>query len=310
MARIVVTGGAGFIGSHLCEKLIAAPNEVICIDNLSTGSRENLERLDGRPNFFFSRHDVTKPPSIAGDVDEIYHLASLASPEHFASHPVETALPNAAGTWHFLELARAKRARFLFASTSEVYGDPLVHPQREDYNGNVSITGARAPYDEGKRFGEALTLAYMRQHEVETSIARIFNTYGPRMPRDGRLIPTLMTAALKGAPLTVHGDGTQTRSFCYVDDLVEGLIKLMTSGENDPVNLGSGEEHTVLDVAKRVKAVTGSKSEVAFAPARPDDPARRRPDIARARQVLKWEPKTSLDDGLRRAADDFKKRLR
>jgi nucleoside-diphosphate-sugar epimerase len=310
LARILVTGGAGFIGSHLCERLVSGPNEVICLDDYSIGSRANIEHLEGRPNFFPKRHDITKPLSLAGDVDQIYHLASPASPDHFEAKPVETALPNSVGTWLLLEMARAKRSRLLFASTSEVYGDPLQHPQNEDYRGNVSVTGPRAPYDESKRFGEALCLAYMRQFDVDITIARIFNTYGPRMANDGRVVPALVLQALRGEPMTVHGDGKQTRSFCYVSDLVDGLIALMKSGEPGPVNLGSPVENTVLEVAQKVKAVTGSKSDVAFHPARPDDPVRRQPDIRRAQQLLHWKPQVSLDDGLRQTVAYFKARAK
>lgn len=305
MARILVTGGAGLLGSHLCDRLAAGPNEVVCLDNLSTGSKANIGHLEGKPNFFFQRHDVAKPLSIAGEVDEIYHLASLAAPPAFAAQPVATALPNAMGTYHLLELARAKRARFLFASTSEVYGDPLEHPQRESYRGNVSITGPRAPYDESKRFGEVLALAFAREHEVPVAIARIFNTYGPRMPEDGRAVSSFIVQALQGGPITVHGDGSQTRSFCYVSDLVEGLERLMGKDEQDPVNLGSPVETTLLELAKTVKQLSKSAADIVFAAGRPDDPARRKPDLTRAREVLGWEPVTPLSQGLRKTIQYF-----
>lgn len=305
-----MTGGAGLIGSHLCDRLTAGPNEVICLDNLSTGSKANIAHLEGKPHFFFQRHDVTQPLSIAGDVDEIYHLAALASPPDFERKPVETALPNSIGTYHLLELARVKKARFVFASSSEVYGDPTEHPQRESYRGNVSLTGPRAPYDESKRFGEALALAYMRQHEVEVAIARIFNTYGPRMPQDGRVVSSFIVQALKGQPITVHGDGGQTRSFCYVTDLTDALVRLMAAGEPDPVNLGSPVETTVLDLAKAIKYLTKSPAEIVMAPGRTDDPARRKPDITRARSALKWEPTTSLSEGLRKTIDHFAAKLK
>jgi nucleoside-diphosphate-sugar epimerase len=310
MARILVTGGAGLLGSHLCDRLTAGPNEVICLDNLSTGSKANIAHLEGKPHFFFQRHDVTQPLSIAGDVDEIYHLAALASPPDFERKPVETALPNSIGTYHLLELAKSKKARFVFASSSEVYGDPTEHPQRESYRGNVSLTGPRAPYDESKRFGEALALAYLRQHEVEVAIARIFNTYGPRMPQDGRVVSSFIVQALKGQPITVHGDGGQTRSFCYVTDLTDALVRLMAAGEPDPVNLGSPIETTVLDLAKSVKYLTKSSSEIVMAPGRTDDPARRKPDITRARSALKWEPTTSLSEGLRKTVDYFAAKMK
>jgi dTDP-glucose 4,6-dehydratase len=310
MARILVTGGAGLIGSHLCDRLSGAPNEVVCVDNLSTGTKANIAHLEGKPNFFFQRHDVTQPLSIAGDVDQIYHLASLAGPPDFLTRPVETALPNAIGTWRLLELARTKKSRFVFASTSEVYGDPLEHPQKESYRGNVSITGPRAPYDESKRFGEALALAYFRQYEVDAGIARIFNTYGPRMPEDGRAVSTFIVQALKGQPITVHGDGSQTRSFCYVGDLVDGLVRLMESEEAEPVNLGSPWESTVLDMAKAVKHLTKSKAEIVHVDDRPEDPVRRRPDITRARTTLKWEPTTALQEGLRKTIEYFAHKMK
>jgi dTDP-glucose 4,6-dehydratase len=309
LSRILVTGGAGLIGSHLCERLAGRANEIICADNLSTGSRENIENLNGKPNFTLLEHDVIRPISVAGPLDEIYHLASLASPPDFERKPVATALPNSIGTHHLLELAREKEARLVFASTSEVYGDPLEHPQRELYRGNVSLTGPRAPYDESKRFGEALALAYRREHGVDVGIARIFNTYGPRMPEDGRVVSSLIVEALRGEPMTIHGDGTQTRAFCYVDDLVEGLVKLMASGEHEPVNLGSPSEITVLQLAAAVKAATGTTSKIAHAPDRPDDPARRCPDISRAREILKWEPSTSLDEGLGKTVAYFRQKL-
>jgi dTDP-glucose 4,6-dehydratase len=310
MARILVTGGAGLIGSHLCDRLATGPNEVICADNLSTGSRANLAQVEGKPHFSFMRHDVSKPLSIAGEVDQIYHLASLASPPDFERQPVETALPNSVGTFHLLELAKAKKARFLFASTSEVYGDPLEHPQKESYRGNVSITGPRGPYDESKRFGEALALAYFREHSVDVGIARIFNTYGPRMPEDGRVVSSFVLQALKGQPITVHGDGSQTRAFCYVSDLVDGLVKLMESDEPEPVNLGSPVEQTVLDLAHAVKKVTGSKSAIKHVEDRTDDPERRRPDITRAQELLKWKPTTSIEDGLHKTADFFRRKAK
>ena len=310
MARILVAGGAGLIGSHLCDRLTAGPNEVVCVDNLSTGSKANIAHLEGKPNFFFQRHDIAQPLSIAGDIDQIYHLASLAGPPDFVTRPVETALPNAIGTWRLLDLARAKKSRFVFASTSEVYGDPLEHPQRESYRGNVSITGPRAPYDESKRFGEALTLAYFRQYEVDAAIARIFNTYGPRMPEDGRAVSAFIVQALKRQPITVHGDGSQTRSFCYVTDLVEGLLRLMESEEVEPVNLGSPSECTILDLAKAVKHLTKTPSEIVHVDDRPDDPVRRRPDVTRARTTLRWEPTTSLQEGLRKTIDYFAHKVR
>jgi nucleoside-diphosphate-sugar epimerase len=309
LARILVTGGAGLIGSHLCERLVGGGDEVICADNFSTGSRENLTSLKVNPNFTFLEHDVSKPLAVTGPLGAIYHLASLASPPDFERKPVATALPNSIGTHHLLELARTKKARLVFASTSEVYGDPLEHPQRESYRGNVSITGPRGPYDESKRFGEALALAYLREHHVDVGIARIFNTYGPRMPEDGRVVSSLIVEALRGEPMTVHGDGTQTRAFCYVDDLVGGLVKLMASGEHEPINLGSPSEITVLQLANAVRAATGTASKIKHAPDRPDDPARRCPDISLARRILQWEPTTSLEDGLDKTVAFFRQKV-
>jgi dTDP-glucose 4,6-dehydratase len=296
----VVTGGAGFLGSHLCEYLLAQGDRVICVDNLETSSLENIEHIrDG--GFDFLNHDVTETIEIDGTVDVVYHLAALASPIDYLRQPLHSLKVGSYGTHHALGLAKFKRARFLLASTSEVYGDPLVHPQPESYWGNVNPIGPRGVYDEAKRYAEALTMAYHGQQGVDTCIVRIFNTYGPRMrPRDGRAVPTFMRQALAGEPLTVFGDGSQTRSFCYVDDLVRGLHLLATSEEHLPVNIGNPDEFTLLELANTVLKVTGSSSPIVFEALPVDDPQVRQPDITRARQVLGWEPEVPLEEGLRR----------
>src|SRR5947199_4301199 len=296
----VVTGGAGFLGSHLCDYLLAGGHRVICIDNLDTGSLRNINHLR-RDDFVFVQHDVTRFIEIAEPVDFVYHLASPASPIDYARLPLQTLKVGSYGTHNALGLAKAKRARFLLTSTSEVYGDPHIHPQPESYWGNVNPIGPRGVYDEAKRYAEAMTMAYHRQQGVDTAIARIFNTYGPRMrPHDGRAIPTFVRQALENKPLTVFGDGSQTRSFCYVDDLIEGLYALATSTEHLPVNLGNPTEMTLLELAQTVIRVTSSKSEIVFEALPVDDPQVREPDITRARQVLGWEPKIALEEGLRR----------
>jgi dTDP-glucose 4,6-dehydratase len=300
VSTAVVTGGAGFLGSHLCEALLAQGKRVICIDNLDTGNLENIEQIrDG--DFVFLNHDITQYIEIAESVDYVYHLASPASPIDYARLPLHTLKVGSYGTHNALGLAKFKRARFLLASTSEVYGDPLVHPQPESYWGNVNPIGPRGVYDEAKRYAEAMTMAYHRQQGVDTSIVRIFNTYGPRMrPFDGRAIPTFVRQALAGKPLTVFGDGSQTRSFCYVDDLIRGLILLAESGEHDPVNIGNPNEMALLELAQTVVKVTGSSSEIVFEALPVDDPQVRQPDITRARELLGWEPKVELEDGLGR----------
>src|SRR5436309_2212774 len=301
MPTCVVTGGCGFLGSHLCEHLLELGDRVICIDNLDTGSLENIEHI-GQPEFEFINHDLTEFVALDGPIDFIYHLASPASPIDYARLPLHTLKVGSHGTHHMLGLAKVKRARFLIASTSEVYGDPEVHPQPETYWGHVNPIGPRGVYDEAKRYAEALTMAYHRQQGVDTAIIRIFNTYGPRMrPHDGRAIPTFLRQALSGKPLTVFGDGSQTRSFCYVDDLIRGLYLLATSGEHLPVNIGNPDhEVTMLELAQTVIRVTGSTSEIVFEALPTDDPQVRRPDIPRARQVLDWEPEVDLEEGLRR----------
>jgi dTDP-glucose 4,6-dehydratase len=296
----VVTGGAGFLGSHLCDHLIARGDRVICIDNLETGSLQNIEHLSGDA-FTFVNHDVTAHIAIDEPVDFVFHLASPASPIDYARLPLQTLKVGSYGTHNALGLAKFKRARYLLASTSEVYGDPEVHPQPEGYWGNVNPIGPRGVYDEAKRYAEAMTMAYHRQQGVDTCIVRIFNTYGPRMrPHDGRAIPTFLRQALANQPLTVFGDGSQTRSFCYVDDLVRGLVLLAESGEHLPVNIGNPNEFTLNELAEAVIEITGSKSEIVYEALPVDDPRVRQPDITRARQVLGWEPEVELVDGLRR----------
>ena len=305
MPTSVVTGGAGFLGSHLCDFLLAQGHRVICVDNLDTGSLQNIEHIRV-PEFDFRSHDMVEHISIDGPVDFVFHLASPASPIDYLRLPLHTLKVGSYGTHNALGLAKFKRARFLLASTSEVYGDPLEHPQKETYWGNVNPIGPRGVYDEAKRYAEAMTMAYNRQQGVDTCIVRIFNTYGPRMrPNDGRAIPTFLRQALTGKPITVFGDGSQTRSFCFVDDLVRGLYALTASGEHLPVNIGNPSEMTLLDLAQAVVKATGSSSEIVFEALPVDDPQVRKPDITRARQVLGWEPTVGLDDGLRRTLDSL-----
>jgi len=301
MPRAVVTGGAGFLGSHLCERLLAEGWHVLCLDTLLTGREDNLAGCVSDPGFAFERTDVTRFIDVAGAVDAVAHLASPASPRDYLDHPIHTLKVGALGTLNALGLAKASGAGFVLASTSEAYGDPLVNPQPESYWGNVNPVGPRGVYDEAKRFAEAMTMAYHRVHAVPVSIARIFNTYGPRMRRDdGRAVPTFVSQALRGEPITVHGDGTQTRSLCYVDDLVEGLWRLFVSDLTGPVNLGNPEEVTVLELAERVRAAVGAEVPIEFTERPEDDPQVRRPDISLARLELGWEPKVPLDTGLER----------
>ena len=305
MSTAVVTGGAGFLGSHLCDHLIAKGFRVICVDNLDTGSLQNVEHLRG-DDFLFLNHDLTQHIEIDEPVDFVYHLASPASPIDYARLPLHTLKVGSYGTHNALGLAKFKRARYLLASTSEVYGDPQVHPQPETYWGNVNPIGPRGVYDEAKRYAEAMTMAYHRQQGVDTAIARIFNTYGPRMrPNDGRAVPTFVRQALEGKPLTVFGDGTQTRSFCYVDDLIRGLVLLAESGEHLPVNLGNPREFTLNELAETVIRVTGSTSEIVYEALPVDDPQVRQPDITRASQLLGWKPAVELEEGLRRMLPSF-----
>jgi dTDP-glucose 4,6-dehydratase len=312
--RILITGGAGFIGSHLCDYLLDRGHEVIAMDNLSTGSTDNIAHLAGSERFSFIKHDVTDYIYVEGSLDAVLHLASLPSPVDYLHFPIQTLKVGALGTHKALGLSKAKGARLLLASTSEVYGDPLVHPQPEDYWGNVNPVGPRGVYDESKRFAEALAMAYHRYHGVETRIARIFNTYGPRMRLDdGRVVPNFIRQALLGEPLTVYEGGTRTRSFCYVSDLVDGLVRLLMSDEVEPINLGNPREMTILEFAHKVLRVTGSRSEVSFIQPKDertkDDPMVRQPDITRARQVLGWDPGISLEEGLTKTVEWFKGRL-
>jgi len=305
MPTAVVTGGAGFLGSHLCDHLISKDYRVVCVDNLDTGSLQNVEHLRG-DNFLFINQDVTLHLEIDEPVDAVYHLAALASPIDYLRMPLHSLKVGSYGTHNALGLAKFKRARFLLASTSEVYGDPQVHPQPETYWGNVNPIGPRGVYDEAKRYAEAMAMAYHTQQGVDTSIARIFNTYGPRMrPSDGRAVPTFVRQALEGKPLTVFGDGSQTRSFCYVDDLIQGLVLLAESGEHLPVNLGNPGEFTLNELAETVLRITSSKSEVVYEALPVDDPQVRQPDITRARQLLGWEPQVQLEEGLRRMLPSF-----
>ncbi len=312
--RVLITGGAGFIGSHLCELLLARGHTVICLDNLITGSRANIAHLEGQEHFSLMLHDVTNPIYIDGPLDAILHLASLPSPVDYIQMPIKTLKVGSLGTLHALGLARAKEARFLLASTSEVYGDPLVHPQPESYWGNVNPIGPRGVYDESKRFGEALTMAYHRAHGLQTRIARIFNTYGPRMRLDdGRVVPNFVRQALLDEPLTVYDDGSRTRSFCYVSDLIEGLWRLLLSDQVEPVNLGNPQEMTIVELARMIIALSGSRSEIAFvhpdASRTADDPRTRQPDITRARTLLGWEPAVSLEQGLEETIAYFRQVL-
>jgi len=299
MSTCVVTGGAGFVGSHLCDHLLGEGHRVICVDNLDTGSLQNIEHIRD-PNFLFTNHDITEYTKLDEPVDVVYHLASPASPIDYQRLPLHTLKVGAQGTWHMLGLAKFKRARFLLASTSEVYGDPQIHPQPESYWGHVNPIGPRGVYDEAKRYAEALTMAYHRQQGVDSCIVRIFNTFGARMrPHDGRAVPTFLRQALQDKPLTVFGDGSQTRSFCYVDDLVRGLVALAESDVHMPVNIGNPNEKTLLELAETVIEVTDSRSEIVFEALPVDDPQVRQPDISRARDLLGWEPQIELPDGLR-----------
>ena len=309
MPRTIITGGAGFLGSHLCDRLIEEGHSVICMDNLITGDTENIEHLFelGQDRFRFVEYDVTDYLHVNGELDYVLHFASPAAPDDYLQYPIQTLKVGALGTHKALGLAKAKDARLLIASTSEVYGDPQVHPQPEDYWGNVNPVGKRGVYDEAKRFGEALTMAYHRYHGVETRIARIFNTYGPRMRvDDGRALPNFMSQALRGDPLTVYGDGSQTRAFCYVDDLVEGLFRLLMSDTTDPVNIGNPDEITIKEFAEEIIEVTGSDSEITYEPLPSDDPQVRQPDISRAKEKLGWTPEVDRREGLRRTLEYFR----
>lgn len=317
--RALITGGAGFLGSHLCDRLIVEGFEVICLDNLLTGSLENIRHLLDNPRFTFINHDVTKPINLDDlsrsdtQLDFVLHFASPASPKDYAQYPIHTLKVGALGTYHALGLAKAKSAVFLLASSSEVYGDPQVSPQPETYWGNVNPVGPRSVYDEAKRFAEAITIAYHNAHGLDVRIARIFNTYGPRMRQnDGRALPTFITQALRNEPLTVYGDGSQTRSFCYVDDMIEGIFRLILVGQTDEslnVNLGNPDEASILQLAHEIVRLSGSSSPITFYPLPPDDPKIRRPDISKARRILGWTPGVSREDGLHKAISYFQDRL-
>src|SRR5665213_877471 len=305
--RHLVSGAAGFIGSHLCERLLADGGEVVALDNLITGARRNIEHLASHAKFTFREFDVTNRIEESGKFDHVWHLASLASPKFYLAYPIETLESGSTGTRNMLEIARRDGARFLITSTSECYGDPLEHPQVETYWGNVNPVGLRSCYDESKRYAEAMTMAYYRYYGVRSNIARIFNTYGPRMAlKDGRVVPAFLDQALQGQPLTIFGDGTQTRSFCYVSDMVDGLVRLASSDERMPVNLGNPAELTILEFAERICGLMNEKLPIVFEPLPDDDPKKRRPDITKARRLLGWEPKVNLEDGLRETVKYFK----
>ena len=309
--RILVTGGAGFIGSHLCDRMLAEGHSVIAMDNLITGNTDNIAHLAGHRSFLFVEHDVTNYIYVEGHLDAVLHFASPASPVDYLNYPIQTLKVGALGTHKALGLAKAKNARFLLASTSEVYGDPLIHPQPEEYWGNVNPVGPRGVYDEAKRFAEAMTMAYHRYHGLETRIVRIFNTYGPRMRiNDGRVVPNFIFQALHGQPLTIYGQGEQTRSFCYVSDLVEGALRLLHSEENDPTNIGNPTEMTILEFASLVNEITGNPAGLIFKPLPEDDPKQRKPDISKARALLDWEPMVALREGLVATIADYRRRLK
>jgi len=309
MKRTLVTGGAGFLGSHLCDALLKEGHEVICMDNLITGSTDNIAHIQS-DRFHFLNHDVTRHIELEGPLDNVFHFASPASPIDYLEFPIQTLKVGSLGTHNALGLAKEKKATFVIASTSEVYGDPLEHPQKETYWGNVNPIGPRGVYDEAKRFAEAITLAYHRTHGIDTRIVRIFNTYGPRMRlNDGRAIPNFLSQALTGQDITVFGDGQQTRSFCYVSDLIEGIVLLLKSGHHDPVNIGNPIEMTLLEMAEKILQVTGSESKIVFKPLPEDDPKVRQPDIGLARKLLGWEPKVKLEEGLRITVDYFRKSI-
>ena len=308
--RILVTGGAGFLGSHLCDRLLAEGHEVVAMDNLITGSTDNIAHLIGNQHFSFIKHNITNYIYIKGDLDAILHFASPASPVDYLELPIQTLKVGSLGTHNALGLALAKGARLLLASTSEVYGDPQVHPQTEDYWGHVNPIGPRGVYDEAKRFAEAMTMAYHRSHGVETRIVRIFNTYGPRMRlADGRVVPNFVAQALRGEQLTVYGDGSQTRSFCYVSDLVDGIYRLLLSNEVEPVNIGNPTETSILQFAEKINEFTNNQGGIIFQPLPKDDPKQRKPNIGKAQRILQWEPKVALDDGMKTTIDWFASRL-
>ncbi len=308
--RTLISGGAGFIGSHLCDRFLAEGHEVIAVDNFITGSLENLDNLRKNPKFSFIGHDISNPLQVPGPIDNVLHFASPASPVDYLNYPIQTLKVGSLGTHVTLGIAKEKRARYLLASTSEVYGDPLEHPQKEEYWGNVNPVGLRGVYDEAKRFAEAMTMAYCRHHGVNTHIIRIFNTYGERMRLDdGRVLPNFMGQALRGEPLTIYGDGSQTRSFCYVSDLVEGICRLLVTDYHDPVNLGNPSEITIKQFADEIQQLSGTKNEIVFRPLPQDDPKVRKPDISRATALLGWVPKVDRAEGLKRTMDFYKRKL-
>ena len=307
METVLIAGGSGFIGSHLCELFLEKGHRVICVDNLITGRQTNISHLQSNENFTYKKHDITQPFEIDEPIHFILNFASPASPKDYAQHPIKTLLTGAVGTQQLLELTKKHNATFLLASTSEVYGDPSVSPQSESYNGNVSCTGPRSCYDEAKRFAEAITMAYRRKHKLNTRIVRIFNTYGPRMKsNDGRVIPNFITQALKNEPITLYGSGEQTRSFCYVKDEIEGIFKLLMSNTHEPVNIGNPNEYTILQLAEKIKQLTGSTSKLVNEQLPEDDPQQRKPDTTKAKEFLDWEATTSLDEGLKKTIEWFK----
>jgi len=308
--NILITGGAGFIGSHLCKKLLENNNSVICLDNFITGFRKNIEKLNNNPNFKLIEHDISRPLEIKEDLDWILHFASLASPKHYLNYPIKTLKSGFLGTHNCLGIAKAKNAKVFLASTSEVYGDPLVHPQIEEYWGNVNSIGIRSCYDESKRGAEALFYAYMRQHDLDIRVVRIFNTYGPNMhPDDGRVVSNFIVQALKGEDITIYGKGEQTRSFCYVDDLVDGILKMMNIDYKLPLNLGNPNEFTINQLANLVLKLTDSKSKIKNSPLPEDDPKQRQPNISKIKEMIGWQPKVSLEEGLKKTIEYFKKRI-
>ncbi len=308
--KVLVTGGAGFLGSHLCERLLSEKHSVICLDNFLTGRKENIAPFLKNPNFLLMESDASKYISVDGRLDAVFHLASAASPVYYLKYPIQTLKAGALGSHNALGVAKDKKCRYLLASTSEVYGDPEVHPQTESYWGHVNPIGPRGAYDESKRFAEAMTMAYRRVHNVDTRIVRIFNTYGPRMAMDdGRVIPAFMSQAIRNEPITIHDDGSQTRSFCFVSDLIEGFIRLLESDYHEPVNMGNPQEMTMKQIAGEICRLAGSKSKITFTPRPVDDPERRKPDIALAKKLLGWEPKVSLEDGLRQTLAWFQQKI-
>ena len=309
--KILITGGCGFIGSHLCKKFLERGYSIICVDNLITGSQENIKEFLNSSSFKFINHDASQPLYLPDKIDWVFHFASIASPFHYLKYPIKTLKAGILGTYNCLGIAKEKKAKFFFASTSEVYGDPEVHPQTEEYNGNVNIVGMRSCYDESKRASESLVYAYMRKHNLDVRVARIFNTYGPKMRLDdGRAISNFITQALKGEDLTVYGKGEQTRSFCYIDDLIEGILRMMEVDYKMPLNLGNPYEIKIIDLANLVLKLTDSKSKLKFLPLPENDPKRRCPDIKKAKSILNWQPKVSLEEGLRKTIEYFKKRIK